>query len=207
MCWSDRPGHGELDGLCGWAAVGPVPAGIPLPAAARLQTGGVPLAELPPWVGVDRALVGWRAWQRSRGPVLVADAGTALSLTRIAADGAFAGGRLLAGVALQLAGLQSGTAGLPALQPPVQLPPERWPRHTDQAMVAGVLAGLAAAIAEAVREAWDEDPGCRVWITGGDGAQLAPQVQQLLGGGAVGLLAGAQLALEALAELRPAPGR
>ncbi len=178
-----------------------------MPAAARLQTGDVPLGQLPPWVGVDRALVGWRAWQCSRGPVLVADAGTALSLTRIAADGAFAGGRLLAGVALQVAGLQSGTAGLPALRLPFQLPDERWPRHTDQAMVAGVLAGLAAAIAQAARDAWAEESRCSVWITGGDGAQLAPQVEDLLGGGAVRLLAGAQLALEALAELRPTPGR
>ena len=207
MCWSDRPGHGELDGLCGWAAVGAVPAGLPLPASARLQTGDVPLGQLPSWVGVDRALVGWRAWQASEGGVLVADAGTALSLTRIAADGAFAGGRLLAGVALQVGALSSSTAGLPALQPPFQVPDERWPRHTDQAMVAGVLAGLAAAIAQAARDAWAEDPRCSLWLTGGDGALLAPLVQGLLGGGAVRLLAGAQLALEALAELRPAPGR
>lgn len=198
-----------------------------MPAAARVRSADVPLRQLPSWLGVDRALVGWRAWQRSGGPVLVADAGTALSLTRITADGAFAGGRLLAGAALQLRALRSATAALPALEPPFTLPVQRWPRSTDQAMLAGVLGALAAAIAQAARDAWAEDPGCSLWITGGDGQTLAPQLQALLEGSASALHASSvkaapvkaasvkaapvniapQLALEALAALRPGPGR
>ena len=58
----------------------------------RVLTSDVPLAQLPPALGVDRALAAWAAWQQQRQPVLVADAGTALSLTLVDAAGCFQGG-------------------------------------------------------------------------------------------------------------------
>ncbi len=190
-----------------WAAVGEVPAELALPQALRLPMADVPLGRLPPWLGVDRALVGWRAWQRSQAPVLVADAGTALSLTRISAEGCFAGGRLLAGAALQWRALGSGTAALPGLEPPITLLDASWPQATAEALAAGVVRGLAAAVAEAAREVSGEDPGCSLWITGGDGALLAPLVEELLAGIPLAVHLAPTLALEALALLRPAPGR
>jgi hypothetical protein len=101
-----------------WAAVGELPRGLELPARRRLSLDQVPLGAMPPWLGIDRALVGWGAWSRQnrRNPgraVLVADAGTALSLTRVDGQGRFCGGRLAAGVALQMRALAGGTALLP----------------------------------------------------------------------------------------------
>ena len=204
-CWSGAPDEGKPETLTGWAAVGPVPAG--LPPERRVLTGEVPLGDLPPWLGVDRALGGWWAWRQSGAPVLVADAGTALSLTRVSAEGCFAGGRLMAGAGLQLRALGARTAGLPRLEFPVALPQQRWPSPTAEAMAAGVLRGVAAAVAQAACEAVGGSPGGHLWITGGDGELLLPLVRELLMESALEVRLAPALVLEALAALRPGPGR
>jgi type III pantothenate kinase len=212
-CWSEAAPDGEArladlgaQGLVAWAASGPVVASLPLPQ--RITTRQVPLAGVPPWLGVDRALAGWGAWQRQgcAEAVLVADAGTALSLTRVDAGGSFAGGRLLAGAGLQLRALARSTAALPALGSEALRATSAvgWPQATDQAMTVGILRGLAAALHEAAVEACEGlAPGCRLWLTGGDAELLAPLLQTT----------GQQWQLEpdlvvaSLARLRPAPGR
>ena len=66
------------------------------------------------------------------------DAGTSLSLTLVDAQGAFAGGRLSAGLALQLRSLHQGTAQLPQIDGAGRaLPP--WPKETAAAMEVGCL--------------------------------------------------------------------
>ena len=204
--WSAPAGVGQLEGLVAWAAVGPVPAAAPLPPERRLHLKDVPLLGQPGWLGVDRALVAWRAWCLASGPVLVADSGTALSLTLVTSEGRFGGGRLLAGAALQLRALAAETAGLPGLEQPLDLPLDLWPRSTQEAMAAGVLRGLAAALAAAGREAQTSCPGCSFWLTGGDGPLLKPLLQQLLAS-SMPLQLAPDLALEALAALRPGPDR
>ena len=204
--WSASAGVGQLEGLVAWAAVGPVPASAPLPPERRLHLKDVPLLGQPGWPGVDRALVAWRAWCLASGPVLVADSGTALSLTLVTSEGRFGGGRLLAGAALQLRALAAETAGLPGLEQPLDLPLDLWPRSTQEAMAAGVLRGLAAALAAAGREAQTSCPGCSFWLTGGDGPLLKPLLQQLLAS-SMPLQLAPDLALEALAALRPGPDR
>ncbi len=203
-CWSSpppAPGAGVealLAGrqLCGWAAVGTVPEGAALDPKRRLHSQQVPLERLPAWIGVDRALVAWRAWRLSQAPVLVADAGTALSLTRVDRDGGFAGGRIQAGRALQLRALGDATAQLPTLSEAVGKPCGRvddsWPAQTMDAMEQGVREGLVAAVAAAWREVLVEEPATKLWITGGDGPWLAA---------ALGLTCNRDLALQGLAEL------
>jgi len=197
----------ESGGLLGWAAVGAIPVDLVLPPKARLQLAEVPLEAAPPWLGIDRALAGWWGWRLVAGPVLVADAGTVLSFTRVDREGRFAGGRLLAGAALQLRAMAGGTAQLPALDAlaaPVEAlaadgVPAPWPHDTSQAMRSGVLLGLAAAIAAAVEEARREEPDCCLLLTGGDGAALASLLQP-----STGAELRPHLCLEALAALRPA---
>jgi len=186
-----------------WAAVGPLP-----PAAAgdlwhqrRLTHREVPLADLPAHVGIDRALVAWGAWTRAHGPVMVVDAGTALTLTLVDADGRFLGGRILAGAQLQLKALHGGTSQLP----PVTLrqapgPSDPWPRDTEAALVTGVVEGLASAVSGA----WVQRPGGQgtlppwsLWLTGGDGPCLEPLLRRR--GLMVRHVPG--LALEAMARL------
>lgn len=215
-CWHQpaADANGSPADLIAWAAVGAVPAAAALPPERRIGLAQVPLAATPPWLGIDRALAGWWAWQQQpdgdRGGVLVADAGTALSFTRVDGAGAFAGGRLLAGVGLQLRSLAAGTALLPELPvgPALALPPDPWPRETPAAMARGCLEAAAASIAAAWRDvALTAAPGDRaaapvkdrwsLWLTGGDGGALLPLLQRQ------GLPArwAPELCLEALAAL------
>ena len=214
-CWHSQPpaqGWTAGDSLAAWAAVGVVPDQAGLDPARRIDLGQVPLQALPSWLGIDRALVGWRAWQIAQAPVVVADAGTALSLTRVDGQGHFVGGRLLAGAGLQLQALGQGTAQLPAL-PSLQAglgdsagpdPVEAWPLATEAALRSGVGWGLAAAIATAAQQVWQEEPACQLFLTGGDGALLDPLVRALLGAQGSGQFTWApDLAMEALAFLVP----
>lgn len=187
-----------------WAAVGAVPPEAALPAASRLQLEDVPLAGSPPWLGIDRALAGWWAARLHGGPVLVADAGTVLSLTRVDGRGCFAGGRLMAGAALQLAAMGSGTAGLPTLEGDLAAGAEAWPLATAPAMRRGVVEGLAAAVREAGRQARAQEPRCRIVLTGGDGPALLPLLRRWPELGEDALTHRPELCLEALVALRPA---
>ncbi len=198
------PPASAVDPPLAWAAVGAVIPEASLPASLRLQLEDVPLAGSPPWLGIDRALAGWWAARLSGGPVLVADAGTVLSLTRVDGRGRFAGGRLMAGAALQLAAMGSGTAALPSLEGDLTAGPEDWPLATAAAMRRGVVEGLAAAVREAGLQARAQEPRCRIMLTGGDGPALLPLLRRWpeLRGDA--LTHHPELCLEALVALRPA---
>ena len=205
-CWHERPPAAAPDWrqLRAWAAVGRLPAADPPPPAPRIEVPQVPLQGLPAWIGIDRALVGWRAWQRQGHGVLVADAGTALSLTWIDAAGRFQGGRISAGVGLQLRSLGQGTALLPRLEAAAAEGVDglaAWPTGTEAALRQGCLQACAAAIATGWRQLSAGASPCRLWLTGGDAAGLAP----LLRAEGIDLELAPDLALEALAAL-PAVG-
>ena len=156
--------------------MGPVPTELERWQPQRLLTSDVPLANLPPTLGVDRALAAWGAWQQCRQPVLVADAGTALSLTLVDAAGCFLGGRLMAGGRLQLQALHQGTADLPQLGP-VEAAGPLWATQTSEAMASGVVRGLAAAIALAFHDRPQPPWPWQLWLTGGDAPVLMPLLQ------------------------------
>jgi type III pantothenate kinase len=162
---------------------------------------------MPPWLGIDRALAGWAAWRHQQaqggGAVLVADAGTALSLTWVDGSATFRGGRLQAGVGLQMRAMTEATT----LLPPVALReresgPDPWPKETSEAMRSGCLFGVAAAIAAAWGELARREPG-GLWLTGGDG----PLVQPLLAAQGIRFSLAPDLCLQALAALSADPGR
>ena len=173
-----RIDHGDPDpGRIGtdppiWAAVGAVPEPLRHHQHLRIRLDDVPLPKAPPWLGVDRALGAWMAWRRSqeqqldcsRGLLLV-DAGTVLSLTKVGADGCFLGGQLLPGYRLQLRAMAEGTVGLPSTleRPQEAFPPDIFPQETVAAMQQGVLQGLLAAIALAQQHSQG-----LLWICGGD---------------------------------------
>ena len=164
-----------------WAAVGPVPEQLRAHQDLRIGLEDVPLLQAPPWLGVDRALGAWMAWRRSqeqqldcsRGLLLV-DAGTVLSLTRVTADGCFGGGQLIPGYRLQLRAMAEGTAGLPSTPqlPDSEItqevfPQEVFPQQTVAAMQRGVLQAMLATIAVA-----QQNSKGLLWICGGDAALL-----------------------------------
>ena len=164
--------------LNAWAAVGPISRDLSLDAAKRLELIDVPLQKLPPWVGIDRALAGWRAFQKAKSSnahslgILVADAGTVLSLTRISSNGEFAGGQLIAGLQLQLSAMANGTHNL---QNPGPGPSsnEQFPVSTAKAMQRGTLQALIGALIEAQKEA-----NMPLWLCGGDAPVLIEELRK-----------------------------
>ena len=180
-CWHEAPPQDPealpADQLLAWAAVGALPERLNLPQQRRIRLADVPLQGMPGWLGIDRALVGWRAWRRQGGAVLVADAGTALSLTRVSAEGRFAGGRISAGVALQLSALGRATALLPSLQAPAAAIRDPWPQATEAAMVEGCIRATAAVVIQAWHDLPEAGRG-GLWLTGGDAPLLLPVLQQ-----------------------------
>jgi len=161
-----------------WAAVGPVPDHGALTGPKQLGLPHVPLQGMPPWLGVDRALAGWAAWRAaaplsSGAGVIVADAGTVLSLTRVTADGGFAGGQLAAGLRLQLKAMAAGTRDLPQSDGCDPWPEEVFPQDTLAAMQQGCLQALLGLLLEAQRHCqWP------LWLCGGDAPLLVNALEQ-----------------------------
>lgn len=99
--------------------------------------------ERPEQLGPDRwaALIG--AWALQRGACLVVNAGTATTLDVLNADGRFAGGCILPGLAMMRKALAGGTAGLPLVDGKVAA----LPRNTADAIFNGCLHAQLGAIA------------------------------------------------------------
>ena len=71
-----------------WAAVGPIPKDQLLATTNCIETKDIPLLKAPKWIGVDRALASWAAFQKAKAKdihhkgLLIADAGTILSINK-----------------------------------------------------------------------------------------------------------------------------
>lgn len=136
----------------------------------------VPLDQLYPTLGIDRALALLGAGEVWGFPMLVIDAGTALTFTGANADRHLVGGAILPGVSLQLHSLGQRTANLPLVEMADNLP-SRWAVNTPAAIQSGVIYSLMAAINDFIQAWWQEFPDSRVVLTGGDRTLLLKYLQ------------------------------
>ncbi len=181
-----------------WAAVGPVPSGNFLDLSSRLQKENIPLGKMPRWLGIDRALGAWGALMRAResglhaSGLLVVDAGTVCSLTRVTANGDFDGGQLIPGLRLQLTAMARGTKDLfdPGL---FSYLPEPFPQETSEAMRRGSLQALFGALIEAKKLC-----DLPLWLCGGD----APLLLELLNERKVDVFHQPDLVLEGMINIQ-----
>ena len=102
--------------------------------------------------------------------VVVADAGTAVTIDLLRADGQYVGGAILAGYSALRSGLVAAAPILPASGGRARLPAT----NTADAVAAGAWYGLAGAIERIARELGGADAGCLRVLTGGDAASLQP---------------------------------
>jgi len=142
-----------------------------LPQTKIIKTADVPLRGLYATMGCDRALAAYGAGEIYGYPVLVIDAGTAITLTGIDENKALVGGAIVAGLRSQFLSLSQNTAALPDVPIPETLP-HRWSLDTTSSIQSGIshifLAGLQAYIND-----WrSQFPHCKVIVTGGDGDHL-----------------------------------
>lgn len=129
--------------------------------------------EQPTQLGSDRwaALIGAR--QLHDGPLVVVNAGTAVTIDALTASGDFRGGFILPGMRLMMEALSTKTAGVRADQGEVK----DFPGNTRDAVYSGALNAIVGAI-ERMRESMvavtDALPLCV--ISGGAGALLEPHL-------------------------------
>jgi len=140
----------------------------------------VPLKGMYPTLGIDRALAVWGAITMVGRPVLVIDAGTALTFTGADADGCLVGGAILPGLRLQVEALGQKTAALPTIHLEQQSNslPDRWACGTEGAIASGIFHTLLAGIQSFVADWQHRFPESQVVMTGGDSQTLYAGLQQ-----------------------------
>jgi type III pantothenate kinase len=136
--------------------------------------------ERPETAGIDRLLdaVAANSRRESGRPAVIIDAGSAVTVDRLGADGAFQGGAILPGFRLMLEALHNYTALLPRLPVPTTVPVvpgTSTPRAMEAGVVWTVVGGIRALIEQSTRP---DEPVPQVFLTGGDGAFLAPLIPQ-----------------------------
>lgn len=146
------------------------------PRLKFLTLADIPLQQTYATLGLDRALGLWAAGLIYGWPVLVIDAGTALTFTGADASPALVGGAILPGLGLQVRSLTQFTAALPSIEIPPQLP-KRWAQDTSPAIQSGIIYTLMAGLYDFIDD-WHQQfyPG-RFCITGGDQAALTRYLQ------------------------------
>ena len=155
--------------LSAWAGVGSIPRHINLDPNLQVTLKDIPLLNAPHWLGIDRALASWTAFKKAKelstmpeNGLLIADAGTIMSINRINGNGKFLGGQLMPGLHLQITAMSNGTENLeyPSTE---LLPKDYFPLKTSEAMLQGSVQALIASLKEAQAQA-----KVPIWLCGGD---------------------------------------
>ena len=147
------------------------------PQAHVLELGQVPIKGLYSSLGIDRALALLGASKTLGFPVLVIDAGTALTFTAMDEQAQFFGGAIVAGLQTQLRSLAQNTAALPAIDTHGVVLPCRWAMNTPDSIQSGIIYTLLASIRDYC-EAWLERfPRGAIALTGGDREVLFRHLQ------------------------------
>ena len=139
----------------------------------------LPIKDMYPTLGIDRAIALWGAIITYGSPVLVIDGGTALTLTGVQGN-QFIGGAILPGLQLQFQALGQSTAALPWLTFSnilIEEMPPRWARDTPDAIASGVIHSVVAGIHSFIADWLQHFPNSHILFTGGDGSFLHHAMQ------------------------------
>ena len=134
---------------------------------------------IPAGVGIDRLLdaVAANARKRPHAFAIIVDAGSAVTVDVVDAQGAFRGGVIFPGFGLMAKSLHDFTALLPIVSPdPNAKPPGE---STVPAIQAGIMSAIVGGVQNAIAK-YESKFGspCDLFITGGDGAIIAANLHQ-----------------------------
>lgn len=126
-------------------------------------------------LGADRwvAMIGARA--ACSGACLVVDAGTAVTIDALCADGRHLGGQILPGLRLMAHALSENTSDLPSLRQRASAaarPADLFARSTTAAIAQGTIGAVTGAIERAVRGLEQQGVKPTILLTGGDAPLL-----------------------------------
>jgi type III pantothenate kinase len=146
---------------------------------ATAAAGGVVNGYSPPeQLGADRwaALVAARqralAMELFPPPVVVVNAGTAVTIDALDGDGVFRGGIILPGLRLMLRALAENTAGLKVAPGTFR----DFPTNTGDALYSGAIQAVAGAIGEMRARLAGDRGAVRCLIAGGAAGEIAPHL-------------------------------
>lgn len=148
------------------------------PQLRMISLADIPIANMYPSLGIDRALALFAATKSFGSPVLVIDAGTALTFSAVDAEQNFVGGAILPGVGLQLTMLENQTGQLPHIDLSSQLQ-SRWAMNTNDAIQSGIIYTLLAGIKDFIENWRQSFPDGKIVITGGDTMILSNYLQTI----------------------------
>ncbi|MEG4801862.1 pantothenate kinase [Microcoleus sp. ARI1-B5] len=137
------------------------------PEARIITLDQLPIGGLYPTLGIDRALALLGAGNQLGWPVLLIDAGTALTFTGADVNRRLVGGAILPGLGLQLSSLGQKTAALPSVSLPDNLP-HRWATDTAGAIQSGVVYAAVAGVRDFIEDWRRLFPNSKIAVAGGD---------------------------------------
>ena len=127
----------------------------------------IPIKNLYPTMGIDRALAIYGAGKFYGYPCLVIDGGTALTFTGVNQEETLVGGAILPGLRSQFNLLNQETAQLPLIEYSSSLP-HRWAMDTPNAIRSGIIHTVIAGIHSFILDWLQQFPTSKILITGGD---------------------------------------
>ena len=139
-----------------------------------------PQVDEPDRLGIDRLIGAYAASLDSNPPLIVVDAGSAITVDLVGSDGKFKGGAILPGLGMQFASLANGTASLPLLSYNNK-EPQTPAKNTQDAIFSGIVTGATAAIDRLIAafcKQQDLTPHTvPVVLTGGDAPVVSPRLE------------------------------
>ncbi len=141
--------------------------------AARVTNG----YDQPERLGVDRWLALCAAWNRSVGPTVVVDAGSAMTVDFVDVNGQHCGGYIVPGIAMQQNSLISNTqlVRFDTDLSGVHLAPGRCTANAVNNGIACMLKAMIESSVESFRRSSGQAP--KLFLTGGDAAMLSAFLQ------------------------------
>ena len=133
----------------------------------------------PNTLGYDRIAAAVGAWSMHPDtPLLVVDAGTAITYDLVSARGKFVGGNIAAGIEMRLRALHEHTGRLPLVKSDGEVPMLGY--DTETAIRSGALQGAAYELEGYITACEAENPGLLVFLTGGDAERLAAIIKRTI---------------------------
>ncbi len=128
--------------------------------------------------GTDRIAAAVAAYNEFRSPLMVADLGTATTLTVVGREGRYLGGAILPGMEMMNNALSEKTSLLKRIR--IKRPSSSIGNNTTKAILSGIIYGTAGAV-ERLKKEFEKELGCGLLLilTGGNAGMMKEYINNI----------------------------